>query len=129
MLENCHGFTCYSDLDFKKGGGLIPAIVQNAQTGQVLMLGYMNEEALDKTVKTKLVTFFSRDRQRLWTKGEESGNFLHVRSITTDCDKDTLLVLARPDGPTCHQGTESCFDASPLPDSVSRYAMLQKMRF
>lgn len=129
MLENCHGFTCYSDLDFKKGGGLIPAIVQNAQTGQVLMLGYMNEEALDKTVKTKLVTFFSRDRQKLWTKGEESGNFLHVRAITCDCDKDTLLVLARPDGPTCHKGTTSCFDESPLPDSTSRYAMLQKMRF
>lgn len=126
MLNNCHGFTCYSDLDFKKGNGLIPAIVQNAQTGQVLMLGFMNEDALDKTVKTGLVTFFSRDRQKLWTKGEESGNFLHVRAITCDCDMDTLLILARPDGPTCHKGTTSCFDLSPLADATARYEALKK---
>lgn len=126
MLNNCHGFTCYSDLDFKKDNGLIPAIVQNAQTGQVLMLGYMNEDALDKTVKTGLVTFFSRDRQKLWTKGEESGNFLHVRAITCDCDNDTLLILARPDGPTCHKGTTSCFDLSPLADATARYEALKK---
>ncbi len=116
-----HGFESLDELDFAKGNGLIPAIVQNCQTGQVLMLGYMNKEALQKTIDTHLVTFWSRDRQKLWTKGEESGNFLHLRGITRDCDFDTLLVLARPDGPTCHQGTVSCFDASPLPDATARY--------
>ena len=100
MLEYRHGFEKIEDLDFQKGNGLIPAIVQNAQDGQVLMLGYMNQEALEKTLETKLVTFYSRDRQKLWTKGEESGNFLHLRGVTTDCDKDSLLILARPDGPT-----------------------------
>ena len=129
MLEYCHGFNSVKEIDFAKGNGLVPAIVQDAQTGQVLMLGYMNEEALKKTIHTRLVTFFSRDRQKLWTKGEESGNFLHLRSITCDCDSDTRLVLARPEGPTCHKGTTSCFDASPLPDATSRYSALQKMRF
>lgn len=121
MREYCHGFEKVSELDFAKGNGLIPAIVQNAQDGQVLMLGYMNEEALNKTLETRLVTFYSRDRQKLWTKGEESKNYLHLRSITCDCDKDALLVLARPDGPTCHKGTKSCFDESPMADSSSRY--------
>ncbi|MGN0903394.1 MAG: phosphoribosyl-AMP cyclohydrolase [Succinivibrio sp.] len=121
MIRYFHGFESIDDLDFEKSGGLIPAIVQDCQTGQILMLGYMNKEALQKTVDTHMVTFYSRDRKKLWTKGEESGNFLHMRSITCDCDKDTLLVLARPDGPTCHKGTTSCFDASPLADATSRY--------
>ena len=121
MIRYFHGFKDYADLDFKKVGGLMPAIIQDCQTGQVLMLGYMNEESLHKTVETGLVTFFSRTKQRLWTKGEESGHFLHMRSIACDCDNDTLLILVRPEGPACHKGTTSCFDASPLPDSTCRY--------
>lgn len=126
MREYCQGFEKISEIDFAKGNGLVPAIVQNAQDGQVLMLGYMNEEALQKTLDTKLVTFYSRDRQKLWTKGEESQNYLHLRSICVDCDKDTLLVLARPDGPTCHLGTKSCFDASPMADATVKYLAAQK---
>lgn len=126
MREFCHGFEQVSELDFAKGDGLIPVIVQNAQDGQVLMLGYMNEEALNKTLETHLVTFYSRARQRLWTKGEESHNYLHLRSITCDCDKDTLLVLARPDGPTCHLGTKSCFNESPMADATVKYLAAQK---
>ena len=98
-----------SEIDFAKGGGLVPAIVQDADTLQVLMLGYMNEAALEKTRKTGRVTFHSRSRDRLWTKGETSGHTLDLVSITPDCDADTLLVLARPNGPTCHEGTVSCF--------------------
>jgi phosphoribosyl-ATP pyrophosphohydrolase/phosphoribosyl-AMP cyclohydrolase len=89
--------------------GLVPAIIQDATTKQVLMLGYMNEEAYQKTLETKKVTFFSRSKQRLWTKGEESGNFLNLVSIKNDCDKDTLLVQANPVGPTCHTGTDTCW--------------------
>ena len=96
-------------IDFEKGGGLVPAIVQNAKTEQVLMLGYMNEAALAKTQETGLVTFYSRSRQELWTKGETSGNTLKLQSITVDCDNDTLLVRATPTGPTCHEATVSCF--------------------
>ena len=96
-------------IDWAKGGGLVPAIVQDADTLQVLMLGYMNEAALAKTHETGLVTFHSRSRDTLWTKGETSGNTLALVSITTDCDSDTLLVMARPKGPTCHEGTVSCF--------------------
>ena len=99
-------------LDWAKTDGLIPAIVQDATSGQVLMLGCMNEEALAKTLETGKVTFFSRSKGRLWTKGETSNNWLHLVDIATDCDSDALLVLARPDGPTCHRGTVSCF--SPL---------------
>ncbi len=121
VTEYCHGFEFLSDLDFDKGNGLIPVVVQDAQTAMVLMVGWMNYESLEKTIKTRLVTFYSRSRNKLWTKGEESGNFLHLRSIACDCDKDTLLVLARPDGPTCHLGTTSCFDKSPQPDAISRY--------
>ena len=98
-----------SEIDFAKGGGLVPAIVQDADTLQVLMLGYMNDAALEKTRKTGRVTFHSRSRDRLWTKGETSGHTLDLVSITPDCDADTLLVLARPNGPTCHEGTVSCF--------------------
>lgn len=96
-------------IDFEKGGGLVPAIVQDADTLQVLMLGYMNAEAVEKTKETGLVTFYSRSRQTLWTKGETSGNTLSLVSLQEDCDADTLLVMARPSGPTCHEGTVSCF--------------------
>jgi len=97
------------NIDFKKCGGLVPAIVQDAITKNVLMLGYMNEEAYDKTIATKKVTFWSRSRNCLWTKGETSGNFLHLVDIKVDCDNDTLLVKAHPDGPTCHKGTDTCW--------------------
>lgn len=97
------------ELDWEKTDGLMPVIVQHAVSGEVLMLGYMNPEALDKTLESGKVTFFSRTKQRLWTKGETSGNILNVVSIAPDCDNDTLLVLANPIGPTCHKGTSSCF--------------------
>jgi phosphoribosyl-ATP pyrophosphohydrolase/phosphoribosyl-AMP cyclohydrolase len=97
------------NIDFNKCGGLVPAIIQDATTKAVLMLGYMNEESLKKTEETGLVTFFSRSRQCLWTKGETSGNYLHVVSIKSDCDNDTLLIQAHPDGPTCHKGTDTCW--------------------
>ena len=97
-------------LDFVKSDGLVPVIVQDAQTLEVLMLGYMNEEAWQKTQAEKRVTFFSRSKNRLWTKGEESGNFLNVKSIHVDCDKDTVLIKADPMGPTCHTGSRSCFN-------------------
>lgn len=101
------------ELDWEKTDGLMPAIVQHAVSGEVLMLGYMNPQALDKTIESGHVTFFSRTKQRLWTKGETSGHVLNVVSIAADCDNDTLLVLANPVGPTCHKGTSSCFgDAS-----------------
>ncbi|MEI7038168.1 bifunctional phosphoribosyl-AMP cyclohydrolase/phosphoribosyl-ATP diphosphatase HisIE [Fulvimonas yonginensis] len=96
-------------LDFGKGGGLVPAIVQHWLTGEVLMLGYMDAEALAATRASGLVSFHSRSKGRLWTKGESSGNVLHVRALRADCDADTLLVLAEPAGPTCHRGTRSCF--------------------
>ena len=89
--------------------GLIPAIIQDVNTKIVLMLGYMNQEAYDKTIETKKVTFFSRSKQRLWTKGEESGNFLNLVSIENDCDEDTLLIKVNPEGPTCHKGTDTCW--------------------
>lgn len=97
------------NLDFDKVGGLIPAIIQDNNTSKVLMLGYMNEEALAKTLETKKVTFYSRTKQRLWTKGEESGNFLNLVSIESDCDKDTLLIKVEPVGPVCHTGSDTCF--------------------
>jgi len=99
----------FSRLDWTKGDGLLPAIVQHVQTGEVLMLGYMNPEALDVTQRTGHVTFFSRSKQRLWTKGESSGHVLALQTIRVDCDADTLLVQALPHGPTCHTGTSSCF--------------------
>lgn len=97
-------------LDFSKSDGLVPVIVQDAQTLEVLMLGYMNDEAWQKTQAEKRVTFFSRSKNRLWTKGEESGNFLEVVGLHIDCDKDTVLIKARPAGPTCHTGSRSCFN-------------------
>lgn len=96
-------------IDWKKNQGLVPAIVQDAATQQVLMLGYMDAAALRQTLRTKKVTFFSRSKGRLWVKGETSKNFLHLVRLEVDCDRDTLLVQARPDGPTCHRGTTSCF--------------------
>lgn len=96
-------------LDWAKGDGLLPAIIQDADTQQVLMLGYMNAAALEQTLATKRVTFFSRSKNRLWTKGESSGHFLDLVDVTADCDADALLVRARPNGPTCHRGTCSCF--------------------
>ncbi|GAB3796063.1 bifunctional phosphoribosyl-AMP cyclohydrolase/phosphoribosyl-ATP diphosphatase HisIE [Spirosoma humi] len=99
------------EINFDKSpDGLIPAVIQDAETGKVLMLGYMNREAYDKTVAEQVVTFFSRSKQRLWTKGETSSNFLHVREILIDCDGDTLLIKSAPDGPTCHTGADTCFD-------------------
>ena len=94
----------------KTGDGLLPVIIQDATTLKVLMLGYMNEEAFEKSAAEGRVTFWSRSRQALWTKGETSGNFLHIVEMFADCDNDTLLIKARPDGPTCHRGTTSCFD-------------------
>jgi phosphoribosyl-ATP pyrophosphohydrolase/phosphoribosyl-AMP cyclohydrolase len=96
-------------LDFEKMGGLVPAIIQDARTKNVLMLGFMNEEAFAKTESTGLVTFYSRTKKRLWTKGEESGNVLKVVSIADDCDHDTLLIQAIPAGPVCHTGNATCF--------------------
>ena len=96
-------------IDFEKTGGLVPAIVQDADTLQVLMLGYMNAESVAKTNETGLVTFYSRSRKTLWTKGETSGNTLALITMNTDCDQDTILIKAKPKGPTCHEGTVSCF--------------------
>ncbi|CAG9001393.1 MAG: Histidine biosynthesis bifunctional protein HisIE [Candidatus Celerinatantimonas neptuna] len=96
-------------IDWDKVNGLIPAIIQDSHSAQVLMLGYMNQEALEKTLSTQKVTFFSRTKQRLWTKGETSGNVLHLNDMRLDCDQDTLLVFVEPVGPTCHTGTVSCF--------------------
>ena len=101
----------FSDFKLDKtGDGLLPVIIQDATTLKVLMLGYMNEEAFEKSAAEGRVTFWSRSRQALWTKGETSGNFLHIVEMFPDCDNDTLLIKARPDGPTCHRGTTSCFD-------------------
>ena len=96
-------------IDFSKENGLVPVIVQDEKTSTVLMLGYMNEEALEKTCKEGRITFFSRSKNRLWTKGETSNNFLEVRSIKVDCDQDALLIKAEPKGPTCHTGEDTCF--------------------
>ena len=106
------------NIDFEKMDGLVPAIIQDARTDKVLMLGFMNEEAYQRTMESKKVTFWSRSRQELWTKGETSGNYLNVVEILNDCDHDTLLVKAIPDGPTCHTGADTCWnetnEANPL---------------
>ena len=96
-------------IDFEKGGGLVPAIVQDYRTNKVLMLGYMNEQSLEETKKTGKVTFYSRSRKKLWTKGETSNNYLFLKEIIIDCDGDTLLVKADPAGPVCHTGADTCF--------------------
>lgn len=99
-------------IDFNKSNGLVPVIIQDEQTLEVLMLGYMNEEAYSKTSNENRVTFYSRSKNRLWTKGEESGNYLHVKTISQDCDNDTLLIKVNPNGPTCHTGARSCFSTN-----------------
>ena len=99
-----------NSVDFQKSGGLVPAIIQDHLSNKVLMLGYMNRAALDQTLAEGKVTFFSRSKERLWTKGESSNNFLHLIDISVDCDQDTLLIKARPDGPTCHTGADTCWN-------------------
>lgn len=113
-------------LDWNKGDGLLPAVVQDAHTGKVLMLGYMNAEALRVTLDSRRVTFFSRSRNRLWTKGETSGNFLNLAAIAADCDNDSLLVQAHPDGPTCHTGSDNCF-AEAAGTAAADFAFLSKL--
>ena len=117
-------------LDFAKGDGLIPAVIQDAETYQVLMLGYMNKEALQTTLEEERVTFYSRSKERLWTKGETSGNYLNLVNLQEDCDNDTLLVLANPQGPTCHTGDQSCFhkkEFKPKKKSVEFLSDLEKL--
>lgn len=104
-------------INFEKGNGLVPCIIQDSQTKNVLMLGYMDKTALEKTISDQIVTFWSRSKNRLWTKGEESGNFLQVRSMSMDCDNDTLLIMVVPKGPTCHTGTDTCWGQSNLPNA------------
>jgi len=111
-------------VDFNKNrDGLVPAIIQDARTKNVLMLGYMNQEALNKTLDTGKVTFYSRTKNRLWTKGEESGHFLLVREIKEDCDRDTLLVSVTPEGPTCHKGSDTCWNT----ENNSSYGFLTEL--
>lgn len=114
-------------LDFNKGDGLIPAIIQDADTYQVLMLGYMNKLALEETISEGRVTFYSRSKERLWTKGETSENYLDVAEIQADCDNDTLLILANPHGPTCHTGETSCFHEKEFKPKKERYAFLKEL--
>ena len=115
-------------LDFEKLNGLIPAVIQDYYTSEVLMLGYMNNKALEKTKAEGKVTFFSRSKNRLWTKGETSGNFLIVKEITEDCDNDTLLVKVDPTGPVCHKGTYSCFAEEPAKGFVYRLEQIISQR-
>ena len=114
------------EIDFKKMGGLVPAIIQDAKTKNVLMLGFMNEEAYNKTIETKKVTFWSRSRKCLWTKGETSGNFLNLVSIKNDCDNDTLLVRVNPVGPVCHKGTDTCWAEDNVYNPVEFLSELQE---
>ena len=114
-----------NQIDFAKGSGLVPAIVQDAVTRRVLMLGYMNREAFDTTIRLGRVTFFSRSRQCLWTKGETSGNFLEARELRLDCDADALLVLATPHGPTCHTGADTCWGEQNTPSHLAFLTELQ----
>jgi len=111
-------------IDFEKVNGLVPAIVQDADTAKVLMLGYMNQEAIDQTLSSGKVTFFSRTKNRLWVKGETSGNFLNLESMELDCDQDTLLVKARPIGPVCHTGADTCFNEK----NKSKTAFIDNLR-
>ena len=117
----------FSRLDGAKGDGLLPAVVQDADNGALLMLGYMNEAALQATLSSNRVTFWSRSKQRLWRKGEASGNFLDLSAIVVDCDGDTLLVLAHPTGPVCHTGTLTCWGASAPRAAVEQYGFLAKL--
>ena len=110
-------------IKFDETSGLVPAIIQDAATKNVLMLGYMNQDAYDKTMETGLVTFYSRSKQRLWTKGEESGNFLHLVEILNDCDDDTLLIRVKPAGPVCHKGTDTCWGSA----NVQEFGFLSRL--
>jgi phosphoribosyl-AMP cyclohydrolase / phosphoribosyl-ATP pyrophosphohydrolase len=114
-------------LDWTKGDGLLPAVIQNARTGQVLMLGFMNEAALRLTLEQKRVTFFSRTKNRLWTKGETSHHYLDVVSVAADCDRDSILVTVHPHGPTCHTGAASCFDPT-APIEATEFAFLSELQ-
>ena len=114
-----------NEIDFAKGTGLIPVIIQDDKTSSVLMLGYMNKEAYNKTMEDKVVTFWSRSKGRLWKKGETSGNSLHLVSVHKDCDSDTLLLRTNPEGPTCHTGSYSCFDVQP--DNLSILTELESV--
>ncbi len=112
------------DIDFnKEGTGLVPAVIQDATTHKVLMLGYMNKEAVEKTLSSKKVTFYSRSKERLWTKGETSGNFLELVSLKKDCDNDSLLIQAHPKGPTCHTGTDTCWQE----ENTSTFGFLSEL--
>lgn len=115
------------NLDFEKLNGLVPAIIQDNTTQVVLMLGFMNEEAVKITEESGRVTFFSRTKNRLWTKGEESGNYLNVVSISADCDNDTLLIKVNPDGPTCHTGADTCWEESNSENELSFLEYLQDL--
>jgi len=117
------------NIDFNKSDGLVPVIIQDEQTLEVLMLGYMNQEAYDKTVADNIVTFFSRSKNRLWTKGETSNNFLHVKSIHEDCDNDTLLIKVTADGPTCHTGSRSCFKTDYNQNFILQLEQIVKDRY
>lgn len=115
------------NIDFDKGDGLVPAIIQDADSFRVLMLGYMNNEALQATLEKKQVTFYSRSKKRLWTKGETSGNYLELVDLQGDCDDDTILVLATPKGPTCHTGEESCFFEKDFTPSANKLNFLTEL--
>ena len=115
------------ELDFEKQGGMLPAVIQDIKTSKVLMVGFMNPEAYQKTLEDKKVTFYSRTKKRLWTKGEESGNFLYVKEIIPDCDQDTLLIKAEPAGPVCHTGSDTCFDETNKYDNISFLQDLQNL--
>lgn len=118
-----------NEINWQKVGGLLPVIVQDAKSCEVLMLGYMNEKALKESLKCKKVVFFSRTKNRLWLKGEESGNFLNIVDLGLDCDKDALLILANPEGPTCHSGEISCFEEVSKKGDFTFLARLQKLIF
>lgn len=111
------------NINYEKGNGLIPCIVQDNSTLQVLMLGYMNQEAVEKTIESKKVTFYSRSKERIWVKGEESGNFLNLISMKLDCDNDTLLIVAKPNGPTCHTGTKTCWKE----ENSTNYGVIERL--
>ncbi|MDX9727538.1 MAG: bifunctional phosphoribosyl-AMP cyclohydrolase/phosphoribosyl-ATP diphosphatase HisIE [Bacteroidales bacterium] len=117
-----------TEIDFEKGGGLVPAIIQDFNTLQVLMTGYMNEEAYKKSIEEGRVTFYSRTKKRLWTKGETSGNFLYIKDILTDCDNDALLIKVNPAGPVCHTGSTSCFNEETAKGFIYRLEKIIEQR-
>nr|WP_320119086.1 bifunctional phosphoribosyl-AMP cyclohydrolase/phosphoribosyl-ATP diphosphatase HisIE [uncultured Marinifilum sp.] len=116
-----------NQIDFEKGDGLVPAIIQDVKTQKVLMLGYMSKESYEKTIESGKVTFFSRSKQRLWTKGEESGNFLNLKDLSLDCDNDTLLIKVDPVGPVCHKGTDTCWAEDNRESSIDFLLQLQQV--